>query len=489
MSYQGGGTSGESRGGAEFIFFFILFVGLVFGLWFIMREPLMWISFYVSYYFFKGYVIVCEYIPFLMTKAQHRELLSAVKHIPSTDPTQHGFMALMTMFKIHGYIGRWFFIPLTLWWGWSTRKGVVRFKFKRRIGSVYQMIDIQSKFFPASAIVKGKNFLKMHPYEGPWATYALPLDFALDNQILWTSKSLVSEHSKIDEKTMFPVPPFSLEQKVLGFPYKRKLMPSHRYVIFHFDNCHDTFVRQLGPKWDGHKSLPPLERALYAIFCTQMAGKQSEAWKMVEQIAFSWRESRYDDKGKLQSPHFADTGGVDALIEKYANTREVREIEALHYHKYNVLQALLAVARKKGRLMHSNLLWVKPMNRELWYCLCGEGGQVAYWEAAGPWAHAQVERLMGRSIAVPMVAGAVMAFKTVMSREHWIDPGEYSEDAQRQQVMDANEILDNAKTAADSKKGGHDARRDQDIQRRQQQHVERSRQRRTAGQGRDEDEP
>lgn len=487
MSYQGGGTAGESRGGTEFIFFFIILVGLGFGLWFILREPLMWISFYVSYFIFEAYAVVCEYIPFLMTKAEHRELLSAIQHIPSIDPTKHGFMALMTMFKIHGYIGRWILIPFSLWWGWKTSKSVVRFKFKRRIGSVYKMIDIQSKFFPASAIVKGKNFLKMHPYDGPWATYALPLDFALDNQILWTSKALVSEHSKIDPETMFPVPPFTLEQKVLGFPHKRKLMPSYRYVVFHPDNCHDVFVKQLGPKWEGHAALPPLEKALYAIFCTQMAGKQGEAWKMVEQIAFSWREARYDSKGKIQSPHFADTKGVDALIQKYSDTLAVREIESLHYHKYNVLQALLGAARKKGRLMHSNLLWVKPMNRALWYCLCGEGGQVAYWEAAGPWAHAQVERLMGRSLAVPMVAGAVMAFRTVMSKEHWIDPAGFSEDAQRQLVVDANEILDNANPEKKKNSEPSSPRRDVDMQRRQQQNIDRQRQ--AARQGRDEDEP
>lgn len=491
-SYQQGSTSGEGRGGMEFLFFGLLLVMLMVGMWLLIRQPLLWISFYVSYYCFKAYAFVADFLPFLMTKAENKELLMAIKHIPQIDPTKHGWSALMTMFKIHGYIGRWILIPLTLWWGWATYKGVVRFKYKRRIGSVYDMINIQSKFFPASAIIKGKNLLKTHPYSGPWATYALPLDFALDNEILWAGKEIVNEHSVINEKKMFPIPPFTLEQKVLGFPHKRKLMPAHHYVTFNYEKCSDAFTAQLGPKWNGHKSLPPLEKALYAIFCTQIAGEQGEAWKMVEQIAFSWREGAYDKKGKLVSPFLANTKGVDELIKKYSDSKEVRRIERLHYHKNNVLQALLGSARKKGRLMHSNILWVKPMNRALWYCLCGEGGQVAYWEAAGPWAHAQVERLMGRAVAVPMVAGAVIAFNTLMSREHWIDPGEFSEDSQRRLVQEANDKIEEAKAEAARSKGNGGSGA-QDAQRRQQQQRERqlqeNRQKAARNRRKEDDEP
>lgn len=487
MSNTQPSPTGEGRGGMELLFFGLIFAMLVFGLWYLIRVPLLYVSFYISFYCFRVYAAVYEWLPFLMSKGEYKELLSAIRFIPETDPTKHGFVALMTMFKIHGTIGRWFFIPLLLWWGWSTQKNVVRFRFRRKIGSVYKMIDIQSKYFPASAIIKGKNLLKTHPYVGPWATFALPLDFALDNQMLWVSKVPASEHTKIDTSTMFPIPPFSPEVKVLGFPHKRKLVPHYSYVVFNPDAAHDLFVKQLGEKWEGSKSLPPLERALYAIFCTQISGDQGKAWAMVEQIAFSWREGRFDDKGNLVAPHFADTKGVDELIAKHGNSVEVRKIEALHYHKYNVLQGLLGEARKKGRLMHSNLLWVKPMNRVLWYCLCGQGGQVAYWEAAGPWAHAQVERLMGRSIAIPMVAGAVMAFRTVMSREHWIDPAEFSEEAQNKLVKEANETIDNAKNAEKEKKSGKNAGvEDQDFRRRQRQQIE---QNRAAGRRNEDDEP
>lgn len=494
MSNYQPSPTGEGRGGMEFLFFGLLAAMLLVGTWFLVREPLMWISFYLSYFMFKGYAFVHDFFPYLMTKGEYRELMSAIKHIPSTDPTRHGWSALMTMFKMHGFVGRWVLVPLTLWWGWRTYKGVVRFKYRRRIKNIYMLIDIQSRFFPASAVIKGKNLLKMHPYVGPWATYALPLDFALDNQMLWVSRTMVNLDSQIDKKTMFPIPPFKPEQKVLGFPHKRKLMPHHNYVAIDLDACHDTFAKQLGERWNGYKSLPPLEKALYAILCAQMSSKQTEAWKMIEQVAFSWREGTFDAKGKMLTPHYANIAGCDAMVAKYGNTQAIKDIEGLHFHKYNVLQAMLTAARKKGRLMHSNLMWLRPTDKVLWNVLCSNGGQVPYWEAAGPWAHAQVEELTGRAIAVPMVAGAVIAMKTLMSREHWIDPAEHGEEAQQRLVTEANEVIENAKKemAAEKVKGAGGAgnmMRDNELQRKQKQDLERQRLARAAARKKEDDEP
>ncbi|PZP82650.1 MAG: hypothetical protein DI592_09445 [Stenotrophomonas maltophilia] len=113
-----------------------------------------------------------------------------------------------------------------------------------------------------------------------------------------------------------------------------------------------------------------------------------------------------------------------------------------HAHTINIMTATLKACRGKGRLMHSNFLWLKPTNRTLWYALCGQGGQSAYWEAAGPWAHGEVEELLGKRIVVPMVAGAVEALRELMSKEHWIDPGQFSEAAQQRLVAEANAKLD-----------------------------------------------
>lgn len=430
--------SESGNGLNEFIFFTLLAVGVTFGLWFALRVPILWISFYCSYYSFLLY----EQLPWLMTDAQFNNLVAARQAIPTLNPRQYGISSLMMLFEYHGYFWRWIVIPGLLWWGWKTKRGVVRFKYRREINDVYKLIEIQSRHFPASAIIRGKNLLATHPYSGPWATYSLPVDFALDNRLLWTSKQTVTEEDRVDERKMMPIPAFTPDQKLLPFPQKRKLLPSNRYVLLHLDRANDTFAKQLGPQWSGHESLPPLERALFAAFCAQANAAQEKAWKLIEQLAFTFKEGELDKNGKLLTPHYADTAGVDELLAQYASTPVIKGIEQMHAHVINVMVAALKAARKKGRLMHSNFLWLKPVNRELWYALCGQGGQSAYWEAAGPWAHAEIEELMGKKIVVPMVAGAVEALRELMSREHWTDPAEFSEAAQQRLVTEANALLD-----------------------------------------------
>lgn len=432
----------ERESGASEIFFFgIITAGLIFGCWFLLRKPIMWVSFYASYWCFSAY----EHLSFLMTSSELHALVAARKAIPSINPTKHGLKALIQLMEYHGYIWRWIVIPLMLWIGWRTKQGVVRFKYNREINNVYDLIEIQRKHFPASAIIYKKDLLKTHPYVGPWATYSLPLDFALDNSLLWTSKQEVSADDKVNEETMVPIPPFTPEQKVLSFPVKRKMLPAYRYVAYNTSRANALFTKQLGPIWEGVDKLPPLEKALFAVFCTQAAGKQGEAWKMIEQLAFSFKEGERDNQGKLVTPHYANTSGTEKLLEKYGEIPAIRQIQDIHAHKYNVMFAALALARKKGRLLHANFLWLKPVNRTLWYVLCGQGGQSAYWEAAGQWAHHQVEELMGKKIITPMVAGAIEAMRDNLSKEHWIDPGKYSEAEQQRLVLEANRLLDEAR--------------------------------------------
>ncbi|MDH4602482.1 MULTISPECIES: secretion/conjugation apparatus DotM-related subunit [Pseudomonas syringae group] len=437
--------------GSEQIFIFVLTVTLIWTTWYLIRVPLMWFSFYTSFYCFKIY----EHLPLILTATELNNIVTARKAIASIRPADHGIKSLITLFEYHGYVWRAIVIPMLLWWGWTTKRGIVRFNYKREIRNVYELIEIQAKHFPASAIIRGKNLLKTHPYEGPWATYALPLDFALDHMILWTSKSMVRLDTRVNEETMIPIPSFTSAEKLRPFPVKRKMLPSHRYVCFHVDRANALFSSQMGPLFTGPKALPPLERALYAALCAQAAGKSGECWKMIEQLGFSFQEGQRDASGKLSSPHYANVKGTDELLAKYENHPSVTAVIARHAHVINVMTALLHAARGKGRLMHANFLWLKPVNRGLWYALCGEGGQCPYWEASGPWAHAQIEELMGSKIVVPMVAGAVNELREVMSREHWIDPGKYSEESQKQLVAAANaqlsEELEKTKSSAKNK--------------------------------------
>jgi intracellular multiplication protein IcmP len=431
----------------------ILTVLLTTGFWWLAKPAIMWISFYCSYFMFGAY----QHLSWLVTDSELQAIATAHHHIPRMKPKNYGIVSLFQLFELHGYIWRWVVIPALIYWGWKVKKGVVRFKFRREIKDVYDLIEIQSQHFPASAIIKGKDLLKTHPYVGAWATYSLPLDFARDHQLLWISKIQVDPEKPVDEGKMLPIPPFTPAQKLQPFPVKRRLMPHYRYVVYDVMRANALFTKQLGGYWKGADALPPLEKALYAVFVTQGNGKQEEAWAFVKQLAFSFREGKYDAQGKLITPHTANTKGMDELIAKYGKHPQALAIIERHAHTLNVMSETLAWARKKGRLMHANFLWLKPVNRTLWYTLCGQGGQCPYWEAAGPWAHAQVERIIGKRLETPMVLGAIEEMRRTMAMEHWIEPGEYSEEHQQKLVTDANAKLDAERERRENEKAARAA--------------------------------
>ena len=433
------GNPNQASAAGEAIFIPLLAIILVGGLWFLLHEQILLVCFYASFFMFGAY----EHLGWLLTDNQMREIMGARQAIPSIDITRHGFGTLMMLAKLHGYVLRLILLPLMLWWGWRSYRKVVRFKFRRQISNVYDLIEIQARHFPASAIIKGKDLLARHPYIGPWATYALPLDFALDNQVLLASRTALSTPTSRPNESMMRIPPLTPDQKKEPFPIKRKMMPHYRYVCFDVDKANEVFAGQLGPLWKGVDALPPLEKALFAALCAQAAGDQEVCWQMIEQLGFSWREGTRDEAtGKLKTPHHANTQGTDELLKKYASRQPIRDIINTHAHKHNVMFAVLTLARKKGKLTHANFLWLKPVNRGLWYTLISQGGQVPYWEAAGPWAHYQVESWVGKKLTTPQVAGAVYSLLDTMSREHWIDPGDYSEEHQRRMVIEANEKLE-----------------------------------------------
>tara|TARA_R110001592_G_scaffold78932_4_gene236371 strand:+ start:575 stop:1975 length:1401 start_codon:yes stop_codon:yes gene_type:complete len=432
---------------ADVAIFPIVAVGLILGLWFLAKSYILYACFYASFYLFGVY----EHLTWLMTETELQTITAARKSIASINPTQHGFKSFLLLMEYHSYILRWLVLPLIALLAYRVKTKTVRFKYKRIIKDVYDLIEIQAKHFPASAIIRGKNLLEKDPNVGPWATYTLPLDFALDNRLLWTSNKRVKIEDRVDENSMVPIPPFTPAEKSLTFPEKRLLLPSNEYVSLSLKRTNRVFLNQVGKVWTGSKNLPPLERALYAAFCAQACADRRAAWTMIEQLAFSFKEGEIDKNGKLVSPHHADTKGTDALLKKYGNRKEVLKIAHRHAHTINVMRETLTLARENGRLFHSNFLWLKPVNRILWYALCGEGGQVPYWEAAGPWAHTLVEIRAGKKLIKPMVAGAVDQMLQTMQREHWIDAGKYSEEYQKKLVLEANELLDKEEAKSQQK--------------------------------------
>ena len=82
--------------------------------------------------------------------------------------------------------------------------------------------------------------------------------------------------------------------------------------------------------------------------------------------------------------------------------------------------ALLGEARKKGVLATSQFIWLRPLDRPLWYALNQCGGRAAWTEALAAWAHFQAEEHAGKTLSAPHIDAAVESLKNSLESQGWL---------------------------------------------------------------------
>ena len=82
--------------------------------------------------------------------------------------------------------------------------------------------------------------------------------------------------------------------------------------------------------------------------------------------------------------------------------------------------ALLYRARQKGVLASSQFLWLRPLDRPLWYALNQCVGRAAWAEGFAAWAHYQAEEKAGKALSEPHVQPAVASLRQSLAAQGWL---------------------------------------------------------------------
>ncbi len=218
--------------------------------------------------------------------------------------------------------------------------------------------------FPALNIVAGLNLAKVNIDEGPWAMGLTPIEFAKKHK-------LMAQNIKTG--------------KIVLDHYKTKLV----------------FTQQLAEPFPGVAQLKPHEKALFAIFAAYINYKRDEAERTMEEIVRQITPEKLK-KNKLDYH-------TDALLKKYEDTPKVQKIITQHAYTNTIFMEMLTEARKSGIVLNSLYLWLKPIDRRLWYVLNNVGRKAVFIEAAAVQAHWLAERRLGFTIKQPMVDEAIFA--------------------------------------------------------------------------------
>ena len=262
-----------------------------------------------------------------------------------------------------------FILALIVYFTNSTRS------FKR----IYNMRDLallEKENWPQISPVIPLDLTKTDIDKGPWAMALTPMQFCKRFKLIEEYKS-------------------ALREGVMRKEWNRIEASLRR------GKATKVFVMQLGPLFSSVHRLPLHVRALFAIFAARYNGDTQGAADLMLSINRS-----YDKK--------LNFSGTEALLKKHEGTKNVQQIIQSHAYVLTLMASMLYVAREDGVQASSDFLWLKPLDRRMWYMLNTIGRQTPFVEVAGPFAHWLAEREIGRPLVIPMVEEATNALEIAL---------------------------------------------------------------------------
>lgn len=335
----------------------------------------------VAVWYFAGNYLIIAYLKFksveLFFLSFFTSQLDVVRQwIAVMPPEQIGFADLKNVASV---IGDYFKIPVMVILGLCAVY-VYHHDPTRRYKRTYDMkafLNAERENWPQINPIAHLDLVKEDINKGPWAMSMPPMQFAKRYQLL--------------EEEILPLQEgqLSKDQK-LGVKLKR-------------GEANKIFALQLGGLWTRPSDLPIHVKALFVAFVARTEGDNQVSVDLLTQIA------RSSLNGKLNFT------GVEALIEKYQAKKVVKKLAAKHAYTLTFMASLLELARASGVLATAEFLWLKPVDRRMWYMLNNVGRQTAFCEVAGPFSHWLTEKELGRKISAPMIDGAAQALELALS--------------------------------------------------------------------------
>ena len=150
-------------------------------------------------------------------------------------------------------------------------------------------------------------------------------------------------------------------------------------------------------------------QALLTIFVLRANGKDKASLDLIYQI------SKSAGGGKL------DFSGVSEQIKEIRDCKLLKWLYQRHAYATTFFARALEAARTAGVLSSSDFLWLKPLDRRMWYILNNVGRQACMVETAGPFAHFLAEKRFGRALRAPMIKQAGEALELAIREIKYID--------------------------------------------------------------------
>ncbi len=332
------------------------------------------------------------------------EVQTACAHIVRLDPAALSWEQMEAVLRYTGKWIRWPFAILLVLIGipavlmGRTGRLVRRFNMESLLRN-----NAESFACLKPVLGRGNSLLSPDSYDsGLWRVARTPLQFALEHELL-----LDPHGNPFLPKQALKNGVASEESEVWG---DARLDEAKTLIVLQ---------KQLGPVFTGFEGLSPCRQAAAAAFIAYADGDKKECIAVLDAVSRSYTE----DKNVASCPVLAEAAFAERLKAAWEKHQGILEEKVLTSHMAFELpwfMALLTRARKKGVLAGSQFLWIRPLDRSLWYALNQCGGRAAWAEAFAPWVHYMAEEKAGRTLSEPHLTHAVASLRNALDAQGWL---------------------------------------------------------------------
>ena len=330
------------------------------------------------------------------------EAQKAWDHIVNIDPAS---LTWDRMQAILSYTGKWIRWPLAFLLGVLGAVSIFMSrtsKLTRRF-NMESLLKNNAESFPCLRPVVGRGAYLLSPdsYDsGPWRFARSPIQFALEHGLLVDANGNS----------------FSLEQ-ALHKGLASVELPAYGNGRLDEDKALIVFQEQLGRHMDCFDELNTGRKALASAFLAYASGNKNDCLKILDAVSSSYTEQEVPVCPVLDHTSFQNR--LAKTWEKHSSILSEPLIVRHSAFELVWFMALLTQARKKGVLASSQFLWLRPLDRPLWYALNQCGGRAAWAEGFAPWAHYVAEEKARKALSEPHVLPAITSLRDSLSSQGW----------------------------------------------------------------------
>lgn len=376
-------------------------------------------------------------------------------------------MDYMSVISVDSYASKWFAWPLVVLmvlFGGAIFLSSPNRKF-RRVFDLKRLVEHQAKNFPAIRPIIGLDLLKESTETGDWRTPDDYIRFSLNHGLLLMPALMDGVYQGRNVRKGELITLHEIYRGKLRPITTKKRVDRNKVDQYQFDvnRANDVFTQQLGLRvHESNRVLlrnftqwPPQVKALMLVFATLIWGGKAvdareAAMHFLIQFDNGFYEPNYRKKGKKSlSIDQLDMSGVDEWLAKFlglefkvetpyafpdnikppqisgAAIKQFRLLFMSHAYLNTLMIALLERARTRGILATADFIWLRPIDRVLFYTLNNVGrnnpkNATGYAEGGGPMAHFMVEDTRGCATPNPEIGEAVIGLVGGLVKEGWI---------------------------------------------------------------------